>query len=386
MRVRCVWVQCGLSLFICLLSSHGVLAQATTSTGKAGFELWMPALAALVGGLISGVVGPFLKDVVIQRWNEERSDRKLRGQIEQSYFAPLSAAAEKLTWRMAEILLDQRPHFLMLKARPIAYNHYKRVSTLYRIAALLGWIRALNLELSALPRGGFGGTSPVFKALAQVQSAMADGHNVEKTRVKSFCSACNIDLVNISDDQFASLAANFEVAMYAIVGDEIKESHRHLVGASDLQQEFICRGLLRFLTDKGLGHSLNDEMFRAALPNMVGSLGYRESLIYREWQEAIGDVVIVKDQYSIARQYRIIGFEEFERLITSEKFSWIGPLREFIEDVDFEVTDSTDERHKHVRDLAKGVAAVLSAISESSQGALVNSAALKQAKRIQALP
>lgn len=291
-----MWHRFGLLLCASYLGSSEAFAQVNT-TGKAGFELWMPALAALVGGLISGVLGPFLKDVVIQRWNERRLDRRLKEQILESYFAPLSAAAEKITWRMAEIFLEKRPHFLLLKTRPADYNNYKRLSTLYRIAALLGWIRALNLELSALPRGGFGVASPFLPALGKVQSALADGHDVEETRIRSFCAACDIDLNGVPDADVAILAARFEVEMYSIVGDEIKGSHRHLVDSSDLQQEFIGRGLLRLLSDNGFPHSLDDDAFRAALPKMIACLGYREALIYREWQESIGDAVIVKDEY-----------------------------------------------------------------------------------------
>lgn len=369
---------------LCFLPEHGALAQAAIG-GKTAFEVWMPAVAALAGGLISGILGPLLKDVVILRWNEGRSDRKLREQIEHSYFAPLSASAEKLIWRMSEILIDQRSHFLMLGTHPKDYNEYKRISTLYRIAALLGWIRAINMELSALPRGGFGVASPVFKALAKVQTAMADGHGVEERRIRLFCTACGIDISALADKQLASLAASFEVAMYALAGEELWKNHRHLVDATALHQEFICRGLLQFLADKQLTCSLDEQPLRSAFASLTASLGYREALIYREWQDAIGDAVIVKDEHSNSRRYRIIGFEEFERLMVSGSCSWIEPLREFIEDVDFDNPDPADERPKHLRDLAKGAAAVLVAISASSQGALVNPAALKRAQDLLAL-
>jgi hypothetical protein len=274
----------------------------------------------------------------------------------------------------------------MLKTHPKDYNPYKRLSTLYRIAALLGWVRAINLELSALPRGGFGATSPVFNALAKVQSAMADGHDVEGRRFDFFCKTCGIDLSAIDDAQSVSLAASFEVAMYAMTGDDLKINHRHLLSSSPLQQEFVCRGLLQFLSDKQLACSLDDQGFRSVLASLVGCLGYREALIYRDWQDAIGDAVLAKDEHSTARQYRIIGFEEFEQLMVSGTFNWIEPLREFIEDVDFETFDLADERPRHLRDFAKGVAAVLEAISASSQGTLVNSTVLQRARQITALP
>jgi hypothetical protein len=52
-----------------------------------------------------------------------------------------------------------------LKTLPLIFNEYKRKSTLYRIASLLGWIRAIHLELSALPRGTSGFLTPVSEAM-----------------------------------------------------------------------------------------------------------------------------------------------------------------------------------------------------------------------------
>ncbi len=382
MSSRRAWGMCWLLSWLYFFPNQGALAQAASTVGRSGSEIWMPALAALVGGVVSGIVGPILRDIVLQKWNQSRSEKTLREQIEQNYFAPLSASAEKLIWRMSEILISKRSHFLLLKASPKDFNQYKRLSTLYRIAALLGWIRAINLELSALPRGGFGATSPVFKALAKVQSAMADGHGVEERRIRSFCKACNINISALSKDQLSSLAASFEVAMYTIAGDELRDNHHHMLSSTKLHQEFVCKSLVQFLVDKQLVCSIDGENFSTILEGLVSCLGYREALIYREWQDAIGDAVIVKDEHSMARKYRIIGFEEFGRLLVSGIFNWIKPLREFIEDVDFESLDSMDERPRHLHDLTKGVAEVLVAISENGQSALVNPAALEQARKI----
>lgn len=385
MRSKHAWSRWLTLAWLCILPKETALAQVASAGGKTDYEIWMPALAALAGGLISGVIGPLLKDVAIQRWNEQHTDKKLRSQIEQSYFAPLSASAEKLIWRMSEIIITGRSQFLMRKTHPKNFSQYKRISTLYRIASLLGWIRAIHLELSALPHGGFGSSSPVFKALAKVQSALADGHNVEEQRVRLFCTTCGIDLSKLTKDQLTSLASSFEVAMYTLVGDELSQDHLHLVNSNTLRQEFICRGLLQFMEEKGLICSLDDQALRSILPNLIGGLGCREALIYREWQDAIGDAKIVKDELSTSRRYRIIGFEEFTRLLMSGASDWIEPFQEFIEDVDFENSDPADERPKHLRDLAQGVASVLVAISNSSQNALVNHAALERAGQILAL-
>jgi hypothetical protein len=53
-------------------------------------------------------------------------------------------------WRGCEIFVDRRHAFLKTATQPLDFNAYERVSTLYRVAALIGWIRRMTLELRAL--------------------------------------------------------------------------------------------------------------------------------------------------------------------------------------------------------------------------------------------
>ncbi len=69
----------------------------------------------------------------------------------------------------------------MLASKPLGYNEYKRTSTLYRIATFLGWVRALNIELSALSRNADRASS-VYQAIEEAQKALADGPHVELHR------------------------------------------------------------------------------------------------------------------------------------------------------------------------------------------------------------
>lgn len=376
---------CWFMLGVFISAGGCAFAQAVPAPVKSGSELWMPVWATLAGGFIGSLLGPIIKEIAMQTWSAWRSEKVQREQIEQSYFAPLSAASEKLIWRMSEIFIDNRAQFLLIKTLPKDYNTYKRLSTLYRIAAVIGWIRALNLELNALPRGGLGASSPVLKALSTVQSALADGHGVEERRFRSFCGKFDIDLASLDKKRLATLSASFEVVMYSLAGDDMKKSHRHLRDSKPLHQEFICRGLVQFLGENEVTHSLDDDKFRQLLPELIECLGYRESLIYREWQEAIGDAMIVKDEHSAARRYRIVGFEEFERMMSAGSFSWAAALRDLVEDVSFEPFDPTDERPKHLRDLAKGVATVLIEIHDK-HASIVNTAAVERARQIAALP
>lgn len=141
-------------------------------------------MAALIGA-VSALVTPFIKDVLVQKLNERRVKTDAQHEIFRNYASPLVVACEKLVWRFSEIFIDSRHQFLLTATLPFVYNEYKRKSTLYRVACLLGWMRAINLELSALPRGASGFLAPVSKAFASVRSALADGPYVEVSQVRT---------------------------------------------------------------------------------------------------------------------------------------------------------------------------------------------------------
>ncbi|WP_204283133.1 hypothetical protein, partial [Klebsiella pneumoniae] len=81
------------------------------------------------------------------------------------------------------IFIDKRHAFLKTSTLPLDFNAYKRISTLYRIATLIGWIRGMNLELRALPRGKTNVATPISKQIAAFQKALADGPHVELHRL-----------------------------------------------------------------------------------------------------------------------------------------------------------------------------------------------------------
>src|SRR5512147_2528356 len=96
---------------------------------------------AVVNGLIGGttglviaVVSSFIIPYVQKRM--EKVEQK-RG-IYEKYAQPLAADAVNLLWRLDEILFTQRGQYLSEDAPSTPFNQYKRISTCYRIAAILG--------------------------------------------------------------------------------------------------------------------------------------------------------------------------------------------------------------------------------------------------------
>ena len=112
-------------------------------------------------------------------------------------------------------------------------------------------------------------------------------------------------------------------------------------------------------------------------------MSYREALIYRDWQDAIGDAMLEKDPDSV-RRFRIVGYERFEEILKGESF-WMVAFRGSIDDIDFEAIDPNDLRAKQLKNLAVDVANVLISLSRTEEKDLVDGSALERASEIVAL-
>ena len=112
-------------------------------------------------------------------------------------------------------------------------------------------------------------------------------------------------------------------------------------------------------------------------------MSYREALVYRDWQDAIGDAMLEKDPDSV-RRFRIIGYEKFEEILKGESL-WMEVFRESINDIDFESIDPNDFRAKQLKDLAASVSQVLISLSQTEEKDLINGSALQVANKIIAL-
>ncbi|GCE90382.1 hypothetical protein MSKU15_1983 [Komagataeibacter diospyri] len=343
-------------------------------------NIWWAPLGSAFIGAVSALITPLIKDVIIARWNEKRVKNDSQHEIFRNYAAPLTVSSEKLIWRFNEILVDNRHQFLLTATMPLVYNQYKRNSTLYRIASLLGWISAINLELSALPRGGSGFLTPTLQAIGRVQSVLADGPDVEMHRLEQLSSVWRLDINLLSMDQKKSLATKVEVKLYNLAGEKLKHNSEHLKKMDPEEKLTICRSMADFLCMELHRSKIEDDIVRETLSQAITAMSYREALIYRDWQDAIGEAMLQKDDESV-RRFRIIGYEKFEEML-KDKSLWMTVFRDSINDINFETMDPNDFRAKQLQELAAAVSQVLISLSETKEKDLVNDSALKVANKI----
>lgn len=338
-----------------------------TATAQASLgQLW----SALIGAAAALVV-VVLKDLAIPLWTDYRKKKKSQQEIYRNYSAPLIASCESLIWRFDEILSQKRHQFLKLSSIPKIYNKYKRNSTLYRLAVLLGWLRAMDLELSALPRGGQVSAESVKKAINSFRSALADGIHVEVDRLIKLSAVWGIDINALTDDRRRSISTNLEVKLYQIAGCDLRRDSDRFLSLDDSEKKRICHEVSDYLCKEigvsAISHGIVDE----AINKAISAISYREALIYRDWQNAIGDAMLERDEDS-ARRFRVISYEKFESALAADNL-WMESFQEIVNDVDFENINPNDFRVKQIKDVSKAVSGMILAFYDTEDRDLIDS-------------
>lgn len=319
-------------------------------------------VAALIGATVAVTVAMItiaVKDYLFPILAEKRSATKLRRATFGKYGNPLIVSCIALLYRLKEIL-DNRGHFLQSTAPPNPFNEYKRVSTLYRLCNLLGWLRASNIELSYIQVKSNSHFLPIHLAMQNIEKTLADGHHVERSKTDELIKIINF---TFSKDQINTLSYQIEIIV-----------HRHYQGggvssAKDLteeQQYKLVREIVDFLCSVSENSQLDETTLRSMVAPCIREISSIETYIYRDWQHALGDMMIRETSREI-RKYEVIGFKEFEELYSNnqpEIQKWIARVKRLFDDLDVSKNDRFDNRRQQLVGLYDATYNLLKAISK----------------------
>jgi hypothetical protein len=359
------------------------------NAGKAEVAMPMPQpTSPLTATMASALVGATAALAVVlikeyfDRQKEKRTKKESEAEIYRHYLTPLAESCEKIVWRAREIFIDRRHAFLKTATLPLDFNDYKRTSTLYRIASLIGWIRGMGIELRALPRAPGSNGTPISGEIIAFQRALAEGTHVEQHRLDSLAALWGFDLSDLDARRRAELGLQFEIEAHKLTDGRLKSTGNELRTLRGADKHRICEALITFL-QRTTGRqsnpaSLDDDVIDQA----IQALSYREALLYRDWQDALGDAMIESDPLS-DRRFRIIGYDAFTKLLLLDK-PWFKVFAHSIDDIDFDEANPLDSRAQQLRDVCASVANILIAISKTEDGDLVGAATLETAKELAA--
>lgn len=349
---------------------------------------WFSALdvrlqAAIIAGVVA-LIGILLKDLVIARWQERRSARQTTVSVYRSYADPLASAATSLLWRLHEIFYRES-YYLQPEGEPTIYERYKQISTLYRLARLLGWIRAYQRELTFLPEAEPGKLNTIQEAITKFESALADGSDVELQRLESLSALWGLKLSE-NEEEKARVANALERVLKRSLHTARIRLATHLEPAA---QRELCLKARELLAKELKTTPISDAIFEETLARATQSLSIRESWLYRDFQAGIGDLMIEVSP-SHTRRFDVIGYRNFEAMVyegSDEERRWLQRLANTIESLDISGADRFDARVELLRNTLFATAELVLALTTGeTRRSLVSAQTVDVAKKILTKP
>lgn len=349
-------------------------------------------IAAIITSVLT-IIGIVLKDFGFKWFEERRKNNKEESQIYERYSHPLAAAAISLQNRLHEILYQKhRPVYLLGCGLPKSSNQgseyrlYKKLSTVFRLAVMLGWIRACRREFSYLRIAEQKAVKNIYEAIDDFENALADGNHLEQQIIQRL-----YDLWHLGDTREDSNIP--ELDSLAIQVDNLICDCLEKGQAEDLSQlnEALKRELSKSVADCLCSHlhtnGISDSALERSWPDAFAIIAIRQSWIYRDWQSAIGDIMLLKSE-SGSRMFEVIGYGDFEKLYSSgdqnhQKF--MRRLFEIFDNLDLSIEDRFDARPDQLRAVAKATAKLILAIDKTQASrSIVPEYALKIATKFSA--
>jgi hypothetical protein len=347
------------------------------------------ALQVSLIGVASALLTIILKDVGLHFWREARADRRTAIEVYRHYSDPLLEASVSLFWRLREALVDTgRGSYLKTSGSASYFDHYKFESTLYRLAVLIGWVRAYRRELTFLSLAGDRYLRPLTEALSRFEAALADGAHVEVQRVKSVSALWCIPTPE-DGKELSRVAVKVEQIIIQAASAHENSVPNLLVDLENAQQSRVLQEIADYLCDEAGIKRLSEEIISETRARAVRSLSIREAWVYRDFQSGIGDMMI-REISGAKRRFDVLGFKDFERLINSddkETKRWIYRLTRMFDGLDISGADKFDARVAMLEHTFLATIDILIALTEIDKGRTAFAEeTLEEAKRIKADP
>ncbi|MFE2159902.1 hypothetical protein ACFW9M_19045 [Streptomyces lydicus] len=316
--------------------------------------------AAAISG-IAAFIGVLAGEIFIRQRARQARKQSVESTFEK-YAQPIAASCSDLFWRLRELFSQQRTYLKGHEQRT-AFEHYKALSTLYRIAGVIGWIRALRRELVYIPGSDFRNVKALDSALQAFSSALADGGHVEVRRLKALMRAFGVD-VHVSDDRIARSGSVLHCQVDQYLHDREVVSPEQLTRAQQIE---LTRHLSQRLSESLGCDQVTHEKIERHIDSAIESLTVREAYVYRDWQSAIGDLML-REAHAGQRQLEVIGFREFESICRQgqeEEKVWLRRLNAVIDDLDTSDDQEKDARITQLREVYMATAELISTIDQS---------------------
>lgn len=317
-------------------------------------------LSALIGAAVAAI-SIISKDYFLEIIKENRHAKQTKYHTFKLYANPIIKSTESLCWRLKEIF-EQRGAFLMENEPRNEFFEYKYVSTNYRLGVLIGWIRAINREFAYIETTESDGNIEIEHAFLEFQKSLADGQHMELSILKELCNCWHISLSNLSTEGQAKLAVKVEEIVFNMTKDK-KTIHANKL--PDPEQIQLLQKIADSICQTVKCTKINNAVITETKSRAINEISRIEIWIYRDWQNAIGDLMLKNIEHA-SRRYDLIGYGEFEDLFYSEN-KWILRLKRLFNNLNVEIDDRFDARVGQLKRLYKASIKILVAFNQFNE-------------------
>ncbi|RMG17886.1 MAG: hypothetical protein D6730_23515 [Bacteroidetes bacterium] len=273
------------------------------------FGLPTEITTALIATLTTAML--FVIKELIDNWREQKASSEQKLEAFKTYTDPLLLASFTLYKRLMEIF-ERKRKFLMEIAPNNPYYQYRYISTLYRLAVVLGWMQTIRRELAGMELKDRNRYREVIDSIEGVREALAESQHMEGARLNYLADKWQIDISELDERDRSHLEAGIRQLIWDALGEE------DVNYAYQLSEEAQGKLLLKvghMICDMVEAYEPDEELILAHTKTAIRAISRTEAWIYRDWQQAIGDMMLLPvDRENSRRRFEIMGFQEFEDL------------------------------------------------------------------------
>lgn len=329
--------------------------------------------ATIFSSILSAIIA--LTVVFLNKVFENKKSKKEKYDTVKKYANPIIFASEQLAWRLKEIL-EFNGAYLLPNAPMNGFFKYKYDSTVYRLNAVLGWIQAAKKEQSYIEGTKIKHHEKIQHSINKFQRRLADGSHVEVSILGDLGKLFNLNIDELDDNKKAIIGVELEKLIFNYIPDNVKKNVGNL---SHEKQIEMLQKIMDFICKKTNQSKIRQEIIKKKRATAINEISREFCWIYRDWQSAIGDVMI-KEIKDANRRFDVLGFPEFQ-LIHNDN-NWLKKTDDLFSNLDVSVDDRFDSRVQQLKQVFDSTIELIAtfkeivkkqeSISESSFNALNN--------------
>lgn len=296
------------------------------------------------------------------------------------YADPLLLSLTALVYRLHNIF-QGNDRFLTQQSRQNEYHEYLFRSTLYRLCAVLGWLRAVNRELAGIEISNQKAHNRVSQAIREFEEALVKNPLLAQSRLRFLLRLWKIDDVALVGAEFSELAADIDQVVWnALHEQNVSFAHE----LDDEQQKHLLQQIAGRIAALAHSETFDPDIVIRKQQSSIQALTRVESWLYRDWQAAVGDMMLVPARYN-ERRFEVIGYSRFEDMYLEHmaedkpKNRWLMRVERLFGNLDLNRSEVFDARGRQLRHICSAAVCLVDRLAAVNFGARKVDAATWQA-------